>query len=1044
MRWKRLASGERSRGGAAEPGPGSRPASPRVRRRWRPGACRWHRGAPRARMRPSSRRRSAPCRRPGCADAGARRISDRARCPRCSKGAGRRSPRSRCRRRCRGPGSGRGRSRSRLRRSSRLRRQPDARPIVRARPGRGAGVSPGWRPMAAIRSRRRAWRRPGAPHRQAACQDELGIGGDFDVTRLVAGIGDGHAANFGVILRRDDDVDGGGECAVVSHELGAILGEHHVVAVGPRAARLIGRRPHRAARERRGVVGDFQPSGTRPDGYDVMFAEDRAEFIRDDGSVTTTVDVIVSAEDDAEVRRVSMTNSGDRARDIEITSYAELVLAPRRRRRASGLFQAVCGDRILPMSGAILATRRRRGRRRARDLGRAFGGGRRRDVGDVEIETDRARFLGRGRDVRTADRGDRRPAAVEHRRHRARSDFLACAAACASRRARRCASPSGRWWRPHARSCSICIDKHHDATPSSARRRSPGRRRRCSCVTSASMPARRRCSSAWRHVLYADPSLRPSSDTIRRGAARNRACGRRAFRAICRSCCCASTTSKISPSSAQLLQAHEYWRLKRPRRRSGDPERARGVLCAGSADRARNAGADQPVAAAAGTQRGGARLRAARRPDLRGDARAAASPWRASCWWPRAARLPSSSIAYRSRRARRRAGASAPAIASDAAAVAAPRRSRILQRPRRFRRGRPRICDRPRARRSRRRRRGSTSSPIPRFGFQVAAEGGGFTWSVNSRENQLTPWSNDPVSDRPGEAFYLRDEDSGELWSADRAADPRSSGAPILRATATATAGSSTSRTASRSICCNSCRSTDPIKISRLTLPQHFEPRPAPVGHGLCRMGSRHVARRVGAVHRDRDRSRHRRDVRAQSVERGIRRPRRFRRPGADGRRAGPAIAREFLGRNGTLDEPAALGGAAPLSKRVGAGLDPCAALQTTSSSRAGRRDRNRLLPGRRPTSAATRRRRCIARYRAADLDAVARGRRRLLGRRSSARCRSRRPTAPWTSCSTAGCSIRRSPAASGRARRSIRPAAPMASAISCRTAWRSRCRGRT
>src|SRR5208282_4823849 len=50
------------------------------------------------------------------------------------------------------------------------------------------------------------------------------------------------------------------------------------------------------------------------------------------------------------------------------------------------------------------------------------------------------------------------------------------------------------------------------------------------------------------------------------------------------------------------------------------------------------------------------------------------------------------------------------------------------------------------------------------FGFQVAVEGGGYTWSLNSRENKLTPWSNDPVTDRPGEVIYLRDEQTGELW----------------------------------------------------------------------------------------------------------------------------------------------------------------------------------------------------------------------------------------------------------------------------------------
>ena len=43
------------------------------------------------------------------------------------------------------------------------------------------------------------------------------------------------------------------------------------------------------------------------------------------------------------------------------------------------------------------------------------------------------------------------------------------------------------------------------------------------------------------------------------------------------------------------------------------------------------------------------------------------------------------------------------------------------------------------------------------FGFHVAGEGGGFTWSRNSRDYQLTPWTNDPVTNRPGEAFYVAD-----------------------------------------------------------------------------------------------------------------------------------------------------------------------------------------------------------------------------------------------------------------------------------------------
>ena len=95
----------------------------------------------------------------------------------------------------------------------------------------------------------------------------------------------------------------------------------------------------------------------------------------------------------------------------------------------------------------------------------------------------------------------------------------------------------------------------------------------------------------------------------------------------------------------------------------------------------------------------------------------------------------------------------------------------------------------------------------PSFGFQAATEGGGYTWSVNSRENQLTPWSNDPVTDRPGEAFYLRDDDTGELWSP--------TALPIRDATATYMArhgrGYSRFEHAAhehRIRLCNSCRST--------------------------------------------------------------------------------------------------------------------------------------------------------------------------------------------------------------------------------------------
>ena len=53
----------------------------------------------------------------------------------------------------------------------------------------------------------------------------------------------------------------------------------------------------------------------------------------------------------------------------------------------------------------------------------------------------------------------------------------------------------------------------------------------------------------------------------------------------------------------------------------------------------------------------------------------------------------------------------------------------------------------------------------PDFGFVTSATGGGYTWAVNSGERRLTPWRNDPVTDLPGEALYLRDEETGAVWS---------------------------------------------------------------------------------------------------------------------------------------------------------------------------------------------------------------------------------------------------------------------------------------
>src|SRR6185503_2059471 len=51
------------------------------------------------------------------------------------------------------------------------------------------------------------------------------------------------------------------------------------------------------------------------------------------------------------------------------------------------------------------------------------------------------------------------------------------------------------------------------------------------------------------------------------------------------------------------------------------------------------------------------------------------------------------------------------------------------------------------------------------FGTVISESGSSNTWSENAHEFRLTPWSNDPIGDSSGEAFYIRDEDSGYFWS---------------------------------------------------------------------------------------------------------------------------------------------------------------------------------------------------------------------------------------------------------------------------------------
>src|SRR5262249_60687602 len=103
-----------------------------------------------------------------------------------------------------------------------------------------------------------------------------------------------------------------------------------------------------------------------PDSYEALLSEDRVEIRRRAGAISTTTEVVVSPEGAAEVRRISLTNLGVRAREIELTSYAEVVLAPPMADVAHPVFSNLfVQTEFVPDVSGLLATRRPRESREA-------------------------------------------------------------------------------------------------------------------------------------------------------------------------------------------------------------------------------------------------------------------------------------------------------------------------------------------------------------------------------------------------------------------------------------------------------------------------------------------------------------------------------------------------------------------------------------------------------------------------------------------------------------------------------------------------------
>ena len=699
-----------------------------------------------------------------------------------------------------------------------------------------------------------------------------------------------------------------------------------------------------------------QPFGAPADDYAVAFNEDHAEFVRRDGSLVTSMDVLLPVEDAAEVRRISITNEGIQPRTVDITSYAELALIPQAADLAHPAFAKLFIEtEYLADIGALLATRRRRTPTEpevwAAHLAVADG--------MPQVETDRARFIGRGRDLRD-------PAAMDGQALSGTVGTVLDPIFAIRRRITVAPGATIRvaFWTilGSSRDAVIAsVDRHRDVLAYD--------RAAMMAWTQAQVqlhhlgigaPDADLFQRLAGHLLFAGPGLRPSSAIIQAGGGPQSGLWGQGISGDLPILLLRISDIADLAIARQLMLAHEYFRLKRfavdivviNDHAASYAQELQGALEA--LQRAHQHPGDAPGSAAIHLLRADlvpretcALLAAVARVVL------VADRGRLSDQLDRAERATPAEKAPTPPPPRRRI-------------PAAPRMSPKLE----LFNGLGGFADDGREYVVVLRPGQTTPAPWinvvanPGFGFTVAAEGSGYTWAGNSRENQLTPWSNDPVANRTGEAIYLYDEARAALWS------PTASPMRDPAATYIARHGHGYSRfelTAEgiASTLVQYVAPDDPVKLSCLTLRNE-------TGTARSISVSAYVEWVLGPT-RTATATFVQTEIDADTGALFARNPWN----GAPGQVAFMDLAakqtswtgdrREFVGRNGSLAAPN--GATRPLSNQVGAGLDPCGALRATVELPPGGQVELLLLLGAAADTAAARA--LVVRYRATRPETV-------------------------------------------------------------------------
>ncbi len=509
--------------------------------------------------------------------------------------------------------------------------------------------------------------------------------------------------------------------------------------------------------------GGFQPLEKVPRFYEVAFSEDKAVIKRRDGNISTQTEIIVSPEDDAEIRRVSITNNSSRVRDIEITSYAEIVLVAPKADTAHPAFSNLSIEtEFNSAENALIAKRRPRSEKDEPIWAIHTIATNGETVGATQYESDRARFLGRGHDARA-------PLAVVEDRPLSNTVGAVLDPIFSLRRYIRLqphetahVSFSTAVAHSHEEALRLA-DKYHDSNiferaAALAWTRSQVEMRHLNIDPENAYLYQRLAA----HILYSDLSLRSRPKVLAMNTKAQSDLWAYGIGGDLPIVLVRINRAEDLPQVRELLNAHEYLRLKGlifdlvilndiPEgyiqslqdellnlvRTSGESnllDKDGGIFLKrtdqiSEADRILLHTVARVVIV---TERGDFKEQLVRRTVE--------------------TELPKDFIARSSQREYPEPSNASPELTffNGLGGFAAQGKEYVTI-----------LGD-------------GQWTPAPwlnvianekDFGFQVSETGAGFTWSVNSRENRLTPWSNDPVSDAPGEVIYLRDEDSGTIWS---------------------------------------------------------------------------------------------------------------------------------------------------------------------------------------------------------------------------------------------------------------------------------------